>query len=83
MLHVDLGRILRDCLLSLNLQGDFTYTHETILDLLDTRDYRVKQIPVHVTYFEERVSRIANNLFKYAFKTSTILFKCLKDYQTL
>lgn len=70
----------RDCLLSLNLQGDFTYTHETILDLLN-KGFRVKQIPVHVIYFEERVSRIANNLFKYAIKTSTILFKCLKDYQ--
>lgn len=70
----------KDCLLSLNLQGDFTYTHETILDLLD-KGYRVKQIPVHVTYFEERVSRIANNLFKYAFKTSIIIFKCLKDYR--
>ena len=70
----------RDCLLSLNLQGDFTYTHETILDLLN-KGYRVEQIPINVIYFEERVSRIANNLFKYAIKTSTILFKCLKDYQ--
>lgn len=69
-----------DCLLSLNLQGDFTYTHETILDLLN-KGFKIRQIPVHVIYFEERVSRIANNLFKYAIKTSTILFKCLKDYQ--
>tara|TARA_R110002050_G_scaffold74772_5_gene160184 strand:- start:1664 stop:2596 length:933 start_codon:yes stop_codon:yes gene_type:complete len=72
----------KDCLLSLNLQGDFTYTHETILDLLN-KGYRVKQIPVNVTYFEERVSRIANNIFKYAFKTSVIIFKCLKDYKPL
>ena len=72
----------RDCLLSLNLQGDFTYTHETILDLLN-KGFRVTQIPVDVTYFEERVSRIANNLFKYALKTSTIMFKCLKDYKPL
>jgi len=70
----------KDCLLSLNLEGDFTYTHETILDLLN-KGYRIKQIPVSVTYFEERVSRIANNLFKYAFETSIIIFKCLKDYQ--
>ncbi|MFT6966787.1 MAG: glycosyltransferase involved in cell wall biosynthesis, partial [Marivirga sp.] len=37
----------KDCLLSLNLQSNFTYTHETILDLLD-KGYRVKQIPVQV-----------------------------------
>lgn len=72
----------RDCLLSLNLQGGFTYTHETILDLID-KGYRVTQVPVNVKYFEERVSRIANNLFKYAINTSLIIFKCLKDYKPL
>ena len=72
----------RDCLLSLNLHGSFTYTHETILDLLD-KGHRVKQVPVNVEYFSDRVSRIANNLFKYAIKTSLIIFKCLKDYKPL
>ena len=72
----------RDCLLSLNLQGSFTYTHETILDLTD-KGHRVGQVPVRVKYFEDRVSRIANNLFKYATKTSLIIFKCLKDYKPL
>lgn len=72
----------RDCLLSLNLHGSFTYTHETILDLLD-KGYSVAQVPVSVKYFEDRVSRIADNLFKYAIKTSVIIFKCLKDYKPL
>jgi glycosyltransferase involved in cell wall biosynthesis len=71
-----------DTLLSLNLHGSFTYTHETILDLLD-KGFKVEQIPVHVQYFEGRVSRIANNLFQYAFKTSSIIFKSLKDYKPL
>ncbi|MFC6860457.1 glycosyltransferase family 2 protein [Zunongwangia atlantica] len=70
----------RECLISLNLQGAFTYTHETILDLLD-KNFRVAQIPVKVKYFEGRVSRVANNLFRYAFKTSIIIFKALKDYK--
>lgn len=71
-----------DTLLSLNLHGSFTYTHETILDLLD-KGFKVEQIPVRVQYFEDRVSRIANNLFQYAFKTSSIIFKSLKDYRPL
>jgi glycosyltransferase involved in cell wall biosynthesis len=71
-----------DTLLSLNLHGSFTYTHETILDLLD-KGFKVEQIPVRVQYFEDRVSRIANNLFKYGFKTSSIIFKSLKDYKPL
>ena len=72
----------RDCLLNLNLQGSFTYTHETILDLIN-KGYNVAQIKVDVTYFDERVSRVANSLSKYAFKTSVIIFKCLKDYKPL
>jgi glycosyltransferase involved in cell wall biosynthesis len=71
-----------DALLSLNLHGSFTYTHETILDLLD-KGFKVVQIPVNVKYFEDRVSRIANNLFIYGFKTSSIIFKSLKDYKPL
>ncbi|GIZ07482.1 glycosyltransferase family 2 protein [Flavobacterium sp. UMI-01] len=71
-----------DTLLSLNLHGSFTYTHETILDLLD-KGFKLDQIPVRVEYFEDRVSRIANNLFQYAFKTSAIIFKSLKDYKPL
>lgn len=70
----------KDCLFRLNLQGSFTYTHETILELLQ-KGYTVAQIPVKVTYDENRVSRIANNITQYAFKTSIIIFKSLKDYK--
>lgn len=70
----------RECLYSLNLQGVFTYTHETLLDLLN-KGFNVSQIDIEVKYFKERVSKVANNLTKYAFKTSIIIFKCLKDYK--
>lgn len=69
----------KECLLSLNLQGNFTYTHETILDLIN-KGFKVEQIPVKVTYYDDRVSRVANNLVAYTFKTSKIILKCLKDY---
>lgn len=72
----------KECLLSLNLEGNFTYTHETILDLLN-KGFRVAQIPVKVTYFHGRISRVANNLFTYGFRTSSIIFKSLKDYKPL
>lgn len=70
----------KDCLLNMNLDGSFTYTHETILDLAN-KGYRVTQIPVKVEYFDGRVSRVASNITKYAFKTSSIIFKSLKDYK--
>lgn len=72
----------RECLFNLNLQGSFTYTHETILDLLH-KGYNISQIPVNVKYFDGRVSRIANNLFVYGFQTSVIIFRCFKDYRPL
>lgn len=70
----------KECLLNLNLQGNFTYTHETILDLLN-KDYAIAQIPVSVIYFEDRVSRVANNVITYGFKTLKIIIKCFKDYR--
>jgi|SRR5690554_1803624 len=72
----------KEAMLNLNLQGSFTYTHETILDLLD-KGLLVKQIPVEVKYFDGRISRVANNVLVYAFKTSIIIFRCLKDYKPL
>ena len=70
----------RECLISLNLQGKFTYTHETILDLLH-KGFHVSQVPVEVKYFEGRVSRVAGSISKYAMQTFKIIFKCLKDYK--
>ena len=63
----------KECLLNLNLQGEFTYTHETILDLLN-KNFKVQEIPVKVKYFDGRVSRVANSIVQYALKTSLIIF---------
>lgn len=72
----------KECLFALNLQGRFTYTHETILELLH-KGYGVAQVPVEVKYFENRVSRLAENIFPYAIKISVIIFQSLKDYKPL
>ncbi|WP_396153185.1 glycosyltransferase family 2 protein [Flavobacterium sp.] len=72
----------KDTLLSLNLDGSFTYTHETILDLLN-KGFKVEQVPITVFYFDNRISRVANSLVLYATKTSVIIFKSLKDYKPL
>ena len=69
----------RECLLNLNLNGNFTYTHETILDLIN-KGFKVCQLPINVKYFDNRTSRVADNILNYAFKTSKIIIKYLKDY---
>ncbi len=69
----------REALLNLNLHGTFTYTHETVLDLLNKK-MRVAQIPITVTYFKDRKSRVAGNILTYAHRTLRIILKCYKDY---
>ncbi|WP_029035377.1 glycosyltransferase family 2 protein [Salinimicrobium terrae] len=72
----------RESLYSLNVQGSFTYTHETILELLQ-KGFHINQVAIKVKYYQNRVSRIANNLWTYAFRTSLIIFKTWKDYKPL
>ncbi len=69
----------REALLQLNLHGSFTYTHETILDLLN-KNLLLEQIPIEVSYFPDRKSRVASSILKYGIRTSRIIFKSFKDY---
>jgi len=72
----------KESMLRLNLIGNFTYTQESILDLA-TKDMRIINMPVQVTYYKSRKSRVASNLFSYAIKTSMIIFRSFRDYSPL
>lgn len=72
----------RVALLHLNLQGRFTYTQETFLDL-SFKGMRIQEVPTRVTYFAERKSRVASNLPLYAFRTLLIILRCYRDYRPL
>lgn len=72
----------RESLLNLNLKGKYTYTHESILELT-FKGLVLGQVPIKVKYFDDRVSRVANNIFKYFIKTSSIIIRCFKDYKPL
>jgi len=72
----------RECMLKINLQGKFTYTQETFLDAA-FKDLRIMEVPVGVKYFKERESKIADSIFRYAFRTSSIIFRTYRDYYPL
>lgn len=72
----------REALLNLNLKGKYTYTHESILEL-SFKGLSLGQVPIKVKYFDDRVSRVANSIFKYFIKTSFIIIKCFRDYKPL
>jgi glycosyltransferase involved in cell wall biosynthesis len=69
-------------LLSLNLQGRFTYTQETFIDL-SFKGLNIKEVPISVKYFPSRRSKVASNLFVYAINTLKIILGTYRDYRPL
>lgn len=70
----------RRAALSLNLLGRFTYTQEVFLNLA-YKHMRIIEVPIRVRGVREfGRSRVAGNIFKYASKTSRIIFRCYRDY---
>ena len=62
----------KNALLRLNLFGEFTYTQETFLDLA-FKKISIIEVPIKVKGIREHgKSRVASNLFRYAFQTSKI-----------
>lgn len=72
----------KEALLRLNLTGKFTYTQESFLDLAN-KGMGIKTIPVNVTYFPDRKSRVAGSILNYMFQTAKIIFRAYRDYNPL
>lgn len=72
----------RDALCHLNLFGRFTYTQETILDL-SFKDLRLAEVPVSVRYFEDRESRVARSLVRYAINALKIILRTARDHRPM
>jgi hypothetical protein len=69
-------------LLLLNLQGRFTYTQETFIDL-SFKGLNIKEIPIKVKYFPSRKSKVASNLFVYGINTLKIILGTYRDYRPM
>ena len=72
----------REALLRLNLFGAFTYTQETIMDMV-FKGMRVVEFSVDIKYFKERKSRVAGSILNYTFRTLKIIVKTLRDYKPM
>jgi glycosyltransferase involved in cell wall biosynthesis len=72
----------REALLHLNIFGEFTYTHETILSLV-YQGQSVVEHPIKVHYDPARKSRVAASLFRYATQTIKIILRTLLDYRPI
>jgi len=67
-------------MLQLVLTGDFTYTQESFI-LLAQRNLRIQEVPLAIRGVRETgKSRIASNLFRYAYRTLGIIYSCVRDF---
>lgn len=65
----------------LNLFGTFTYTQETFIDLA-FKDRTIMEVPVEVLGKRSiGKSRVASNLFRYAYQTLKIMLRTFRDYK--
>jgi glycosyltransferase involved in cell wall biosynthesis len=73
----------RDTAMRLNLFGDFTYTHETFVDLA-AKGVRMTEIPLRVRGVRQfGESRVAGSLWKYAVETLPIILRAMRDTRPL
>ncbi len=73
----------REAMLHLNPIGNFTYTHEVLLDLC-FKGLRVVEVPIAVRGEREYgTSRVAGSLWRYAINTLRILVGVYRDYNPL
>lgn len=72
----------REALLHLNLFGGFTYTQEVFLNL-GFKGLRIQEVPISVTYFPKRSSRIAYSVMRYGFQVLKIILSSLIFYKPL
>ncbi len=70
----------REALLNLVLLGRFTYTQESFL-VMSQKGLRMVEMPMKVRGVREHgKSRVASNLFRYAYRTLGIIFSFIRDY---
>lgn len=72
----------RESLYRLYIHSSFTYTQEVIIDAL-SKGMKVSWIPVQVTYFPERTSRVVKSVWKYVSKSIMIIFRTIRDARPL
>ena len=73
----------RNAFLRLVLLGEFTYTHETFLNLAFSRA-AIKEVPVRVRGEREYgKSRVASSVWRYGWRAAAIILKTYRDYKPL
>jgi len=63
----------KKAIFALDLKSKFTYTHEMII-ILGSNGCRIAEVPIHAESRKQGNSKVASNIFGYAFKSLAIIF---------
>ena len=70
----------RKALLNINLNGKYTYTQETF-QALAMKKLNIKNVPISITYFKNRKSRVVENgIFSYMLKSAAGILIAFRDF---
>lgn len=72
----------RETLLRVNTTSVFTYTQETIIDAIG-KNLKLAWIPVKVTYFADRKSRMVKSVWQFVNNSFKIILKAVRDVRPL
>lgn len=72
----------RETLIRLNIIPGFTYTQETIIDAIG-KNLKLKWVPVEVTYFAGRKSRVVKSIFNYVSNSGKIILEAVRDVRPM
>ncbi|MEA2006926.1 MAG: glycosyltransferase family 2 protein [Patescibacteria group bacterium] len=73
----------QETLLRLNLANvHFTYTQETIIDAIG-KNLKIKWVPVKVSYFNDRESRIVKSVWQFVGNSAKIILSAIRDVRPL
>ena len=72
----------RKALISININSMYTYTQETF-QVLAMKRMRIKAIPVHVTYFKDRKSRVVLSIPSYIAMSAVNILRAYRDFAPL
>lgn len=72
----------RETLLRLNNPTGFTYTQETIIDAIG-KNLHILWVPVQVTYFANRKSKMVKNVYSFVSNSARIILKAVRDVRPM
>lgn len=72
----------REAMLALNINGDYTYTQESF-QILAMKKLRIATMPVQITYYEGRQSRVVRSFWKFLFGSALNILRAYRDYAPL